>query len=55
MNERRKVWKENNWFDIENETEDGGQSIPKSLGNVEILTSISSDLLRGQTHKLKMG
>ena len=56
----------NNWFEIKNKTEDQGQSIPKSIGtlpvlrcifgpNLEILTSISGDLSRGQTHKLKMG
>ena len=56
----------NNWFDIKNKTEDRGQSTPKSIGtltmlrcifgkNLEILISISGDLTRGQTHKLKMG
>ena len=49
-----------------NKTEDRGQSILKSIGtlrvlrcifgpNLEILTSISGDLPRGQTHTLKMG
>ena len=56
---------ENNRFEIKNETEDHGQSIPKWKGilivlrcifgpNLEILTAISGDLLQGQTHKLKM-
>ena len=51
---------------LKNKTEDRGQSIPQSIGtltvlrcifgqNLEILTSINGDLLRGQTHKLKMG
>ena len=55
-----------NRFEIKNETEDQSQSIPKSIGtltvlrcifgpNIEILTSISGDLRRRQTHKLKMG
>ena len=55
MNERRKVWKKNNWFEIKNKTEDRGQSIPKSIGtltvlrcifgqNSEILTLSSGDL-----------
>ena len=57
---------ENNRFEIENETEDEAQSIPKSIGtltvlrcifgpNLEILTTIRSDLWCEQTHKLKLG
>ena len=56
---------ENNRFEIENETEDEAQSIPKSIGtltllrcifrpNLEILTTIWGDLWRGQNHKLKL-
>ena len=57
-----------NRFEVKNETEDQGQSIPKSIGTltvlrcifgpnmeVEVLTSIGGDLWRGQTHKLQMG
>ena len=55
-----------NRFEVKNETEDQGQSIPKSIGtltvlrcifgpNMEMLTSIGGDLWRGQTHKLQMG
>ena len=50
---------EKNRFEIKNESEDQGQSSPKSKGtlavprcifgpNLEILTSISGDLSRGQ-------
>ena len=53
-------------FEIKNETEDQGQSRPKSIGtltvlrcifgpNLEIVTSIGGDLSHGQTHMLKMG
>ena len=51
---------------MKNETEDQGQSSPKSIEtltvhrcifgpNLEILTSIGGDLSHGQTHVLKMG
>ena len=57
---------EYNRFEVKKETEDQDQSIPKSLGtlpmlrcifgpNLESLTSFGIDLLRGQTHKPKMG
>ena len=57
---------EHNRFEIKHETEDQGQSIPKSTGtlsvlkcifglNLEILTSTVADLSCGQTHKLKKG
>ena len=66
MNERRRVWKKINRFEIKNNTEDRSQSIPKSIDtltvlrcifgqNLEILTSISGDLSPRQIHKLKMG
>ena len=56
----------NNWIEIENEIEDPGQSIPKSIAtwtvlrgifgpNLEILTSISGDLPRGQLTNSKLG
>ena len=56
---------ENNRFEIDNETEDDVQSIPKSIGtltvlrcifgpNLEILTTIRGYLWHGQTHKLKL-
>ena len=56
MNEMQSL-KKYNWFEIENKTEDRGQSIPKFIGtltvlrcifgqNLEILTLISSDLTR---------
>ena len=65
MNERRKVWKKITGLKFKIQTENRGQSISKSIGtltmlrclfgpNLEILTSISGDLPRGQTHKLKM-
>ena len=53
---------ENSRFEIKNETEDQGQSIGTLTvlrwifgPNLESLTSIGIDLLRGQTHKLKIG
>ena len=66
MNKWRKVWKKNKLFEIKDRTEDRSQSIPKSIGtltmlrcifgpNLEVLTLISDDLSRGQTHRLKMG
>ena len=61
-----KFGKKNNWFEIKNKTEDRGQSIPKSIGiltvlrcifgkNLEILTSISGDLLRRQKSQTQNG
>ena len=57
---------EKHMFEIKNETEDQGQSIPKSIGtltvlgcifgpHLEILTLIDADLSRGQSHMHKMG